>query len=67
MGAIYKLLGVVYLIVGLYILNESFGLITMPGFIGSINWLLLLIGAVVILIAAVKNIFKKTHSIVPGM
>jgi hypothetical protein len=67
MGALYKILGVVYLIVGLYVLNESFGLITMPGFVESIRWLLLLIGAVIIFIAAIKNILKRAYPSIPGI
>ena len=40
----------VYLIFGLYLLNSSFGFITMPAFIQSIeSWLILISGVLVII------------------
>jgi len=62
MGAMYKILGIVYLIIGLYLANASFDFIAMPGFILAIEKWILLIAAVIIIVAGVMNLMKKSYS-----
>ena len=45
---------VVYLIIGIYLLNVPFGLIPMPGFIQGINEWIVFVGGVLVVIGGIN-------------
>ena len=57
-----RILGVVYLIVAVYLVNSAFNLIVMPAFIVAWEMWIYLIAAVVLVIIGLKNFKKKESS-----
>ncbi len=49
---------IIYLVVGLYLLNYPFNFITMPSFIVSIEKWILFIGGILVIIGGIKYLFS---------
>lgn len=52
---------IIYVLVGLYLINYPFNFITMPTFIVSIEKWILFIGGILIIIGGVKYLFARRH------
>lgn len=61
MGMISKILGSIYLLIGLYLINLAFDLISLPEVVSSIEWIIFLIAAFFIIIAGIKSFLKKKY------
>lgn len=60
---ISKIFAIIYFLVGLYLVNMAFDLITLPESIIVINKWVLVIAGILVFIAGVKIFFKKRNAL----
>ena len=62
MSRVFGLVGFfIYIIVGVYLLNYPFQIISLPGFIDAIDRWLIFIGGILVIIGGIKYLFSSRH------